>query len=80
VPAALHFTGDAEADELLAADPFALLVGFALDQQVPVPVAFAGPLKLRRRDGDESAHDKPRPRSGRRLHQGRATHRDISPP
>jgi uncharacterized HhH-GPD family protein len=48
---ALHFTGDAEADRLLAADPLALLIGFALDQQVPVPTAFAGPLKLQRRLG-----------------------------
>jgi uncharacterized HhH-GPD family protein len=51
VPDALHFTGDAEADELIAADPFALLVGFVLDQQVPVPTAFSGPLKLKRRLG-----------------------------
>jgi uncharacterized HhH-GPD family protein len=51
VPHALHFTGDAEADELIAADPFALLVGFVLDQQVPVPTAFSGPLKLKRRLG-----------------------------
>ena len=50
-PAALHFTGDPEADALLAQDPLALLIGFALDQQVPVPVAFAGPLKLRQRFG-----------------------------
>ncbi len=47
----LHFTGDAEADALIARDPLALLVGFALDQQVPVPVAFAGPLKLKQRLG-----------------------------
>jgi uncharacterized HhH-GPD family protein len=51
VPGSLHFTGDAEADELIARDPLALLVGFALDQQVPVPIAFAGPLKLRQRLG-----------------------------
>jgi uncharacterized HhH-GPD family protein len=48
---ALYFTNDAEANELLAADPFALLVGFVLDQQVTVPTAFAGPLKLRQRLG-----------------------------
>lgn len=48
---AIHFTGNVEADELLASDPFALLVGFALDQQVPVPTAFAGPLKLKQRLG-----------------------------
>jgi len=46
---ALHFTGDAEANELLAADPLALLIGFVLDQQVTVPTAFAGPLKLKTR-------------------------------
>jgi uncharacterized HhH-GPD family protein len=48
---ALHFTGNAEADRLLAADPLALLIGFVLDQQVPVPTAFSGPLKLRERLG-----------------------------
>lgn len=50
-PASLPFTGDPEADALLAADPLALLVGFALDQQVTVQKAFAGPLELRRRIG-----------------------------
>ena len=47
----LHFTGNDEADVLLAEEPFALLVGFALDQQVPVPTAFAGPLKIKQRLG-----------------------------
>lgn len=47
----LYFTGNDEADALLASDPFALLVGFALDQQVPVPTAFSGPLKLKQRLG-----------------------------
>jgi uncharacterized HhH-GPD family protein len=51
VPDALHFTNDQEANELLAADPFALLVGFVLDQQVTVPAAFSGPLKLQQRLG-----------------------------
>lgn len=50
-PDRLHFTGNDEADELLAREPFALLVGFALDQQVPVQTAFAGPLKLKQRLG-----------------------------
>jgi uncharacterized HhH-GPD family protein len=50
-PAALHFTGDPAADELNAREPLALLIGFALDQQVPVQTAFAGPLKLRQRLG-----------------------------
>jgi uncharacterized HhH-GPD family protein len=51
VPDALHFTGNDEADRLLATDPMALLIGFALDQQVPVPTAFAGPLKIKQRVG-----------------------------
>jgi uncharacterized HhH-GPD family protein len=50
-PQALHFTGDPEADALIAHDPLALLIGFALDQQVPVPTAFSGPLKLQQRLG-----------------------------
>jgi uncharacterized HhH-GPD family protein len=50
-PDRLHYTGDDEADTLLAAQPFALLVGLALDQQVPVQTAFAGPLKLKQRLG-----------------------------
>src|SRR2546427_7865007 len=50
-PDALHFTGNDEADALLAHEPFALLIGFALDQQVPVQTAFTGPLKLKQRLG-----------------------------
>ena len=48
---ALHFTGNEEADALLAEEPLALLIGFALDQQVPVRTAFSGPLKLKQRFG-----------------------------
>ena len=48
---ALHFTGDAAADGLIARDPLALLIGFALDQQVTVPTAFAGPQKIKERLG-----------------------------
>jgi uncharacterized HhH-GPD family protein len=48
-PERLYYTGVDEADELIAQDPFALLVGFALDQQVPVPTAFQGPWKLKQR-------------------------------
>ena len=48
---ALHFTGNLEADELIAAEPLALLIGFVLDQQVTVPTAFSGPLKLKQRLG-----------------------------
>jgi uncharacterized HhH-GPD family protein len=47
----LQLTGDASADELLSTDPFALLVGMLLDQQVPMETAFAGPAKLRDRLG-----------------------------
>jgi uncharacterized HhH-GPD family protein len=50
-PQLLHFTGNDDADALLALDPFALLVGFALDQQVTVQAAFTGPLKLKQRLG-----------------------------
>ena len=51
VPEALYFTDSDEANELLARDPLALLIGFALDQQVTVQTAFAGPLKLKERVG-----------------------------
>jgi uncharacterized HhH-GPD family protein len=47
----LHFTGDEEADRLLVSEPMALLIGFALDQQVTVQKAFSGPLELVRRIG-----------------------------
>jgi uncharacterized HhH-GPD family protein len=50
-PEAIHFTGNDEADTLLAREPLALLIGFALDQQVTVPTAFSGPLKLEQRLG-----------------------------
>ena len=51
MPEALWFTEDEEASRLLAEDPFALLVGFALDQQVTVQQAFLGPLRLKQRLG-----------------------------
>ncbi|MBM4409359.1 MAG: Fe-S cluster assembly protein HesB [Chloroflexi bacterium] len=47
----LHFTGDDEADRFLVEEPIALLIGFELDQQVPLQKAFSGPLELRRRIG-----------------------------
>lgn len=50
-PERLPFTGDDESDRLLATEPFALLIGFALDQQVSVQKAFSGPAELRRRIG-----------------------------
>ncbi len=51
MPEALYFTEDEAANRLLADDPFALLVGFALDQQVTVQQAFLGPLRLKERLG-----------------------------
>src|ERR687883_754943 len=50
-PERLYFTGDDEADALIAQDPLALLIGFALDQQVSVQKAFSSPLELKRRLG-----------------------------
>jgi uncharacterized HhH-GPD family protein len=47
----LHFTDSGEANELLARDPLALLIGFVLDQQVTVQKAFMGPLVIRERVG-----------------------------
>lgn len=47
----LHFTGSDEANELIARDPLALLIGFVLDQQVTVQKAFSGPLVIRERVG-----------------------------
>ncbi len=47
----LPFTGNDEADRLLEEDPLALLIGFELDQQVPLQKAFSGPYELRRRIG-----------------------------
>lgn len=44
--AKLWLAQDPEADQLLADDPFALLVGMCLDQQIPMEVAFAGPKKI----------------------------------
>jgi uncharacterized HhH-GPD family protein len=50
-PDRLYFTDDDEARRLIATDPFALLVGLALDQQVTVQAAFAGPQKISQRLG-----------------------------
>ena len=61
----LHFTDSDEANALIARDPFALLVGFVLDQQVPVPKAFSGPLVLRERLGT--------------LDAGAVAHADLEP-
>jgi uncharacterized HhH-GPD family protein len=51
MPDHLYFTDSDAANALIATDPMALLVGFALDQQVTVQKAFSGPLALRERLG-----------------------------
>jgi uncharacterized HhH-GPD family protein len=55
MPDRLHFTDSDEANALIAQDPMALLVGFALDQQVSVQKAFSGPLALKERLGSLDA-------------------------
>ena len=47
----LYFTDSDDANALLVSDPMALLIGFALDQQVPVQKAFSGPFVLKERLG-----------------------------
>jgi len=47
----MEWTGDPEADRLISEDPTALLIGFCLDQQVPVEWAFMGPLRIKERLG-----------------------------
>lgn len=44
--AGLRLTGDDRSDQLLDEDPFALLVGMLLDQQIRMEAAFAGPRRL----------------------------------
>jgi len=51
MPKSLHFTASEEANELIASDAMALLIGFALDQQVSVQKAFSGPLAIKQRVG-----------------------------
>ncbi len=52
----LWLTGDPDADRLLEEDPFALLTGMLLDQQVPMETAFAGPAKIKDRLGSLDPH------------------------
>ena len=47
----LCLTGSSEADQLLADEPFALLIGMTLDQQIPLELAFTGPRKIADRLG-----------------------------
>jgi uncharacterized HhH-GPD family protein len=51
MPDRLYFTASDQANALIASDPMALLVGFALDQQVTVQKAFSGPLAIKERLG-----------------------------
>jgi uncharacterized HhH-GPD family protein len=50
-PNRLYFTENDDANRLLAEEPLALLIGFALDQQVTVQKAFSGPLAVKKRVG-----------------------------
>lgn len=55
--AKLQLVQDPAADELLEHNPFALLVGMMLDQQIPMETAFAGPKKLADRLGGVDARE-----------------------
>lgn len=48
----IYFTDAPEANRLLTDNPFAMLVGMTLYQQVPVEKAFAGPAVIQDRLGD----------------------------
>ncbi|MGH8774214.1 MAG: HhH-GPD-type base excision DNA repair protein [Jiangellaceae bacterium] len=50
-PLRLRLAQDGHADALLARDPFALVVGMLLDQQIPMEWAFTGPVTLADRLG-----------------------------
>jgi uncharacterized HhH-GPD family protein len=53
----LQLVQEPAADALLDDNPFALLVGMLLDQQVPMETAFAGPKKIADRMGGFDAAD-----------------------
>jgi uncharacterized HhH-GPD family protein len=55
--AKLQLAQDPAADALLESNPFALLVGMLLDQQIPLEVAFAGPKKIADRMGGVDARE-----------------------
>jgi uncharacterized HhH-GPD family protein len=55
--AKLQLVQDPAADALLESNPFALLVGMLLDQQIPLEVAFAGPKKIADRMGGVDARE-----------------------
>ena len=47
----IQWTDDPAANQLLETDPFALLIGMVLDQQVKMEKAFGGPYELKQRLG-----------------------------
>jgi uncharacterized HhH-GPD family protein len=53
----LEWTGDPDADRLISESPTAMLIGFCLDQQVPIEWAFLGPLRMQERLGTFDATD-----------------------
>ena len=54
---ALRLAQNLSADALLSRDPFALLTGMLLDQQIPMEKAFSGPYVLAERLGDPARLD-----------------------
>jgi uncharacterized HhH-GPD family protein len=50
----LRLAQNEAADDLLARDPFALVVGMLLDQQIPMEWAFTGPATIAARMGTEN--------------------------
>lgn len=52
-PDSLHFTESEEANQLLANDGLAVLIGMLLDQQFPMERAFYGPQLLKERLGED---------------------------
>jgi uncharacterized HhH-GPD family protein len=55
----LYLATERPADELLATDPLALLIGMLLDQQVPMERAFVAPYRLAERLGTDRLHAAP---------------------
>ncbi len=49
----LYLATEKPADELLASDPLALLIGMLLDQQIPMERAFVAPYRLAERLGTD---------------------------
>jgi uncharacterized HhH-GPD family protein len=47
----LHISQDVGADKVVSSNPFALITGMLLDQQVMIEVAFSAPAELQRRLG-----------------------------